>query len=86
MEVAYTFVVTKKNADFFPAAACPRHNCFTKCLLVLQVRWCLKRKVQERDAVVCVARMQDLPLRGKGLLPELSVFGRQRFGEGYNEA
>lgn len=86
MKVAYTFVITKRNTGFFPAAACPRHNCFTKCLLVLQVRWCFKRKVQERDTVVCLARMQILPLRGRVLLPELSVFGRWRFSEGCREA
>lgn len=76
MKVAYTFGITKGNTGFFPAVACPKHSCFTECLLVLQVRWCFKRKMQERDTVVCVVKMQVLPLRGRVLLPELSVFGR----------
>lgn len=43
----------------------PSPDCFTEYLSVLQVRCFLKRKVQERDMVVRLVRMQVLLLRGK---------------------
>lgn len=43
----------------------PSPDCFTECLSVLQVRCFFKKKVQERDAVVRLVRMQVLLLRGK---------------------